>query len=128
MYPLFKDHIFNPEITCALYIPYCKNVPYEKRNILEDIDQILRDKNPNSLNFLDNIYRKNERSSKTPMKVVHMSDLHVDRGYIVGSVANCDTPLCCRDPPLRSDGLDILAGKWGDYLCDVPVPTLESML
>lgn len=41
----------------------------------------------------------------------------------------CDYPLCCRDngeqPTITKD--TPLAGKWGDYYCDLPEYTLQHM-
>ncbi|CAK7242507.1 MAG: hypothetical protein STHCBS139747_004002 [Sporothrix thermara] len=38
------------------------------------------------------------------VKVLHMSDLHLDPRYLVGSEANCTSGLCCRPPILSSMG------------------------
>lgn len=35
-------------------------------------------------------------SGKTPIKVVHFSDIHVDPLYETGANANCTKPICCR--------------------------------
>ena len=42
----------------------------------------------------------------------------------------CDYPICCRNNgknefPHKKD--TPLAGKWGDYNCDIPVQTLKTM-
>jgi len=42
---------------------------------------------------------------KEPLKVLHISDYHLDMRYVVGSEANCTGNLCC---------------IFGNYLCDTP--------
>jgi sphingomyelin phosphodiesterase len=51
-----------------------------------------------------------------------ISDIHWDPFYSVGSVTDCDHPMCCRAnyAPRLSAGLALPAGKWGDYACDPP--------
>ena len=85
-------------------------------------------------------------------QVLHLSDIHVDMRYVVGSNAECDEPVCCRQPLLhRSSILDSLkntvklqflhqkvedvvdpilgAMRWGDYRnCDLPFWTFEDLL
>ncbi|KAI0261261.1 acid sphingomyelinase [Gloeopeniophorella convolvens] len=34
---------------------------------------------------------------RTPFQVVHISDVHIDRNYTVGSDASCTKPICCRN-------------------------------
>ncbi|ODM94449.1 Sphingomyelin phosphodiesterase [Orchesella cincta] len=52
----------------------------------------------------------------TTTKVLHLTDIHPDLHYAVGSLADCGTFLCCRstenDDPSNSS---ISAGPWGDY-------------
>jgi sphingomyelin phosphodiesterase len=61
-----------------------------------------------------------------------LTDLHIDFYYKEGASNECNFPICCRD-----NGPELVeylgsptagkAGKWGDYKCDIPVRTLESM-
>lgn len=62
---------------------------------------------------------------------VHITDIHIDPYYEVGSLNECNEPLCCR----ATSGLPApgdkrrRAGRWGDYgNCDVPVRTLRNAL
>ena len=63
------------------------------------------------------------------LRILHLSDLHIDFEYQPGAPADCLDPLCCRNqstpnPKSNSTG----AGYWGDYRnCDVPFWTAESM-
>ncbi|CAF0958145.1 unnamed protein product [Brachionus calyciflorus] len=67
------------------------------------------------------------------LKVLHLSDIHIDFEYQPGAVAECGQPLCCRNSSTLKTASkkltdDKLAGFWGDYRnCDVPVWTVENM-
>ncbi|GMR31704.1 hypothetical protein PMAYCL1PPCAC_01899, partial [Pristionchus mayeri] len=55
-------------------------------------------------------------SPKKTQRVLHLSDIHVDRLYAEGSEADCkeDQKLCCRSPQSEdSDPVKVPAGKWG---------------
>ena len=61
------------------------------------------------------------------LNILHLSDIHVDFAYKVGSQADCPQPLCCRggEPAPGHSG----AGQWGDYRnCDIPFWTAEAIL
>jgi len=58
---------------------------------------------------------------------VLFSDLHVDFEYTPGNTNKCGKTTCCRadsGPPRHPSEA---AGKWGDYLCDIPERTMDSM-
>lgn len=67
---------------------------------------------------------------KSPMlKVLHITDIHLDHEYKKGVNPYCDEPLCCREQPQKSSKTERLSGKWGDYYyCDTPKRTFISML
>lgn len=62
------------------------------------------------------------------LKVLHLTDIHYDSFYLVGSNAHCREPMCCHN----HDGIQKEsyqpAGKWGDYKCDLPKRTFEHAL
>ncbi|KXN73629.1 hypothetical protein CONCODRAFT_3450, partial [Conidiobolus coronatus NRRL 28638] len=66
------------------------------------------------------------------LKILHLSDFHYDSTYVEGSEADCRRSICCqkdshedeKDPSIIKKP----ASKWGEYKCDMPLPTLESML
>lgn len=64
------------------------------------------------------------------LRVLHISDTHVDPLYREGSLANCKEPLCCHsDDGQPSAPGEVPAGRWGYYHhCDIPARTFESML
>ncbi|KAK2727956.1 sphingomyelin phosphodiesterase-like [Artemia franciscana] len=62
------------------------------------------------------------------LKVLHLSDTHLDPYYVEGTNAACNEPLCCRITSGYSKSVVDGAGYWGDYRkCDMPRRTLESM-
>ncbi|KAF2878763.1 hypothetical protein ILUMI_27404 [Ignelater luminosus] len=52
-----------------------------------------------------------------PIKILHLSDIHYDVDYTIGSDAACDEPMCCR-PGSQPDYFQNAAGRWGAYRCD----------
>ncbi|CAF1472859.1 unnamed protein product [Adineta steineri] len=66
-------------------------------------------------------------SGSPKLKVLHLSDIHVDFAYKPGTQADCHKPLCCRDGPTIPGPNG--AGFWGDYRnCDLPYWTAQSIL
>lgn len=56
-----------------------------------------------------------------PFRILHITDIHFDELYEIGSLADCGMPCCCGNnqgkPSNPADG----AGAWGDYRsCDTP--------
>ncbi|KAJ5081511.1 hypothetical protein NUU61_009775 [Penicillium alfredii] len=69
-------------------------------------------------------------SGKSPIKVVHFSDTHVDLSYETGANSQCTKPICCRaytekDAPGNTSSP---CGPWGHPKCDPPLRLHESML
>lgn len=84
------------------------------------------------------------QKGRPTMRVLHLSDIHIDRNYAVGSEADCTDgegldkfgtyALCCRNyPPTQRErelkAVKQPAGKWGSaWTCDIPWRTFESVL
>jgi hypothetical protein len=64
------------------------------------------------------------------VKVIHMSDFHIDPRYGVGAEANCSSSQCCRynNPKSASGHLEIPAPLYGAFKCDSPYFLLTSAL
>src|ERR1700751_3257236 len=63
-----------------------------------------------------------KRSGKR-VKVLHMSDIHLDPRYAVSSEANCTSNLCCRanNPnPNFNGSISLPASPYGSFECDSP--------
>jgi hypothetical protein len=74
------------------------------------------------------------KASGKRVKVLHLSDLHLDPRYSVGSEGNCSSSLCCRanNPNSNSPQVALLpASAYGTFRCDTPydlaLAALESV-
>lgn len=94
-------------------------------------------------------------SGKAPLQVVHFSDVHIDRSYVVrrvpshfssldilctdfrilscccdqpGSEANCTKPICCRKFADQTGPVQVPAGTVGSLHCDTTTALTQSML
>jgi sphingomyelin phosphodiesterase len=66
-------------------------------------------------------------SDSKPLKIVHITDVHYDPNYKVGSNTNCGAPICCRRKQGKASNPQNGAGHWGDYRdCDMPLETIAS--
>ncbi|KAG4439668.1 hypothetical protein IFR05_004865 [Cadophora sp. M221] len=68
-------------------------------------------------------------SGGKPLKVVHISDIHVDLSYKAGSSYSCTKNICCR-PYTAADEPGVTAypaGEYGNHACDSPVTLEESL-
>ncbi|EMD32798.1 hypothetical protein CERSUDRAFT_161311 [Gelatoporia subvermispora B] len=57
------------------------------------------------------------------LKVLHLSDMHIDPRYATGAEANCSSGLCCRENAFnRASPQEPIfpAPRYGAYLCDTP--------
>jgi len=66
------------------------------------------------------------------LRILQLTDIHIDFEYQPGAVADCLDPLCCRNqstPPSHYANPNTTgAGFWGDYRsCDIPFWTVENM-
>ena len=70
------------------------------------------------------------KPSGNRVKVIHMSDFHIDPRYDVGSEANCSSGLCCRsnNPKSASGSLEIPSSLYGAFKCDSPYFLLTCAL
>ncbi|KAJ9057527.1 Sphingomyelin phosphodiesterase [Entomophthora muscae] len=69
---------------------------------------------------------KKERSNSKHLRILHLSDLHIDHKYTPGSEADCGLPICCRT--IKISDIKRPANVWGDYNCDLAPSMLKSML
>ncbi|KAL5481019.1 hypothetical protein ACEPAI_9960 [Sanghuangporus weigelae] len=69
---------------------------------------------------------------RKPFQVVHLSDVHIDPEYLVGSEANCTKYICCRDfssggESRTDDQIIHPAEPFGNRHCDAPIGLANSM-
>ncbi|KAF8888536.1 hypothetical protein BD779DRAFT_1470172 [Infundibulicybe gibba] len=66
---------------------------------------------------------------RKPITVVHLSDVHIDRQYTVGSEANCTKSICCRNfADEAGQPITVPAGPNGNSRCDSTTELANSML
>jgi sphingomyelin phosphodiesterase len=132
--PSLTRFLLAPEYLCSpRALAYCDAPVYEELPAKDFVDQQMKDK-PESLksnDFIDGLYDKikADPSERETLKVIHMSDIHMDFKYTPGTIAACTLPVCCNvENGYSSDPL-ISAGKWGDYRnCDLPPESYTIML
>ncbi|KAI0094202.1 sphingomyelin phosphodiesterase [Irpex rosettiformis] len=54
------------------------------------------------------------------LKVLHISDLHLDTRYANGAEANCTGGMCCRTNTNPNHTVVLPAPRFGTFLCDTP--------
>ncbi|KAJ3502823.1 hypothetical protein NLJ89_g8715 [Agrocybe chaxingu] len=65
------------------------------------------------------------------LKVLHLSDVHLDPRYASGAEANCSSGTCCRankPNPLSPNSVLLAAPRFGAYHCDTPLSLTLSGL
>ncbi|KAG0703316.1 sphingomyelin phosphodiesterase [Suillus ampliporus] len=65
------------------------------------------------------------------LKVLHISDTHIDPRYSIGSEANCSAYMCCRDNVFNAaspDQIVLPASRFGNYYCDVPLDLMLAAM
>ncbi|PCH42293.1 sphingomyelin phosphodiesterase [Wolfiporia cocos MD-104 SS10] len=65
------------------------------------------------------------------LKVLHLSDLHIDPRYEIGSEANCSQYLCCRAQSYNEfspNKTSQPAARYGSYSCDAPYPLIIAAM
>ncbi|KAF8510005.1 sphingomyelin phosphodiesterase [Hysterangium stoloniferum] len=72
-----------------------------------------------------------KKPSGKRLKVLHLSDLHIDPRYATGSEANCTSGLCCRDNNINQNSPNaplLPAPRFGSFLCDTPISLVLSAM
>ena len=61
------------------------------------------------------------------VRVLHLTDIHIDLTYTVGSETDCGLPMCCGNTSAQAASASTAAGQWGDYNCDIPAWTYNKV-
>ncbi|KAG1817992.1 sphingomyelin phosphodiesterase [Suillus subaureus] len=65
------------------------------------------------------------------LKVFHISDIHLDPRYAIGSEANCSAYMCCRENAFNAatpDQIVLPAARFGSYWCDSPLDLMAAAM
>ena len=72
------------------------------------------------------------RPSGKKVKVLHLSDMHLDPRYYASSEANCSSSFCCRtnvkNAGTTGGQISLPASLYGAYKCDVPYDMVTAVL
>jgi len=64
-----------------------------------------------------------------PLRIVQLTDTHIDREYLAGSLAECDEPLCCRKNNRKAGNNETAAPKFGYAgYCDTNILMFHTLL
>lgn len=112
--------ILQPDTLCSLFIQNCgySGIDTSTWNIT------LPTKRPGQKYPIYPILRPNN------LRVLHITDLHLDFKYQPGSEANCSDVLCCHAKPRSNESMvNQKSGYWGSIAaCDIPYWTVDNML
>eukprot|EP00826_Nyctotherus_ovalis_P024872 TRINITY_DN1919_c0_g2_i5.p2 TRINITY_DN1919_c0_g2~~TRINITY_DN1919_c0_g2_i5.p2 ORF type:complete len:338 (-),score=57.37 TRINITY_DN1919_c0_g2_i5:790-1803(-) len=97
----------------------------EFRYIEDPLKEFLTKSTFNSPPLID--YEKPASEVVNPIKLLVVTDIHIDYGYQEGKVTECSDNICCRKASLDPKGNEPRAGKFG-FLgkCDIPLITAQS--
>ncbi|KAF4523736.1 hypothetical protein B566_EDAN013853 [Ephemera danica] len=62
------------------------------------------------------------------LRVVQITDVHLDYRYVEGGNPFCGEPTCCRVDQGAPENASDAAGYWGHYKCDMPVQTYSNLV
>jgi len=125
-----KDSYLDPDFACGSpMFNKCHYPDFEVLSLTDYQKKVLSSKPPQyqDNNFVDQLYKTigGDNTKRDTLRMVHISDLHLDTKYTPDSEADCGLPVCCRD---AKGVVKLPAGFYGSYNCDLPQNTLEDML
>lgn len=129
--PAITDHLLNEEVACTFILNICDTDKWKAVDLDQWIEDLLKDKPEGVQNndFVNQQYLAMPKKDKGDLiKLALISDLHMDWDYTPGMNSVCQMPVCCRSSSGLPATPDNAAGKWGDYNCDIPPRTLQSLL
>lgn len=127
------QHIWEDKYLCTFRLGLCERNDYVRRDLNQDVFDIIDSKpaSARSNDFINKLYAEHRENfnavNRETVKVVLMSDLHVDYEYQEGQDNKCDHVLCCRVDSGPAPTKARRAGKWGDFNCDLNERTMNSM-
>lgn len=111
---------YDGQMLCAVYAGLCPLAPTSSLNLTGWFAKPKPDPLPPA-----------RKATGQRLKILHLSDLHIDPRYAVGAEANCTSNVCCRanNPNTYSpDEVTLPAPYYGSFLCDAPLPLVVSTL
>ena len=115
--PQIFEHLFAPKYACSRMLGFCSSPSWKTMDDQEYIDRVLADK-PDFIKdneFTNNKYKeiKADPKERKAVRVMHLSDVHLDFYYEEGTNKNCNEPVCCRAHVGLAPTPEDAAGKYG---------------
>ena len=132
--PILLEDILSEKNLCDFELEVCDKDKWEPINLQEFVKQKVSEKPKHlqSNDYLNQLYSnyhsKPQVGDDNLIHIAMISDIHIDYDYTEGASNDCGRPLCCRSDSGKAKEAIKRAGKWGDYQCDIPSWTLDSML
>ena len=99
--PQLLNLVLTPDYFCSRVAGFCANPSYHTLNEQAFIERVLADKPQFIANnsFIDQLYEEisADPEPRETIRVLHMSDIHIDFEYQVGANTDCGKPVCCRE-------------------------------
>lgn len=121
-WPIILAGVVQPDVLCRL-ANVCADDSNELDALRLDLRRLRDTLAAPSRPLAKRVVKPVRAAAGKTLRILHVSDLHVDTMYITGGNSDCDTPLCCRS----MDGANATnaASVWGEYSCDLS-PTMFS--
>ncbi|CDW73013.1 ser thr protein phosphatase family protein [Stylonychia lemnae] len=120
-----------PDNVCQQLLNSCPKTLYTSKTegVTKFKNSILADKPASLVNdtFLDDLYTSVNGQTRTTIKILHLTDLHLDLEYTVGAVNECQRVICCRKAYGMAESDSRKAGLFGDYQCNSPKNLIQNM-
>ena len=113
---------FTPDLLCEK-LEFCPKKPgiyiNDEAQCMDDMEETnINDVEPNT-----NTDMQNSENQSSPIRILHLTDIHLDHEYVEGTPTDCGMFICCRKDVTGSGK----AGHYGSYNCDLPVVTLRFL-
>ena len=130
-YSELATSVLGPSRVCNEMFGFCSEPVITEIETKTAVSDILKNK-PAQIqddNFVNNLYAGLAGGSGETLKAIHLSDVHLDFNYLIGSESNCADTLqgCCRAESGMTSG-NTAAREWGEYTCDTPTKTFDNIL
>jgi len=115
MFDMISTDLVSKNRICNQFLGYCTNPKYKEIGVEDYTIRVLKDK-PAVIaddNFINNLYTqiKADTKPRKTLKVVHMSDPHIDMEYKVGALwsakATCAAAMSTATHPIKLSKLDL---------------------
>lgn len=124
IYDVFARHLLRVDIFCSKYFNLCEVPTFVPLPVDNYINKLLSTKSTilKENNYINTLYDEMHRDNRLreTIKVVHLSDLHLDFDYVVGANSDCGMAMCCRSDDGEPASEAARAGPFGEYKCDLP--------